>query len=429
MAAVYYDLSEQFLASGVKFKYYGIARTVMEVGYELAVSGADVRFVIFSPAHERFFEVNPRIGSLSPTGILDPGLPRAATPKRMRYSFPTQSRLRDAIYPAVQWTVRKMNLKRWRNVPEGMVKEVDLDGQILVSLGRPKIMADYLTVMDKAGVKIRLNPLLHDMFPLYGSDHVRQGTFTRNFLHDNKIVIRHAERLLSNSEFTKAEIERFSALGHLPALPPIVAIPLSHEMRPTDEPIVQTGPTEPYLLGVGTMTGRKNLECVLNAMVYLRVTGRPVPVFVLAGAHRKRTEAYIKGPGLSSIRSRIHFALNPNQAELCKLYENALALVIPSRMEGWGLPLGEALWMGTPALASNAPVLKEVGGDLAEYFDPDDPTALADKIDKLQSDPEGYSALKTRLAAARPRLRPWKDVAQDILAATETTNEAGAKVH
>ncbi|WP_113913653.1 glycosyltransferase [Roseovarius dicentrarchi] len=418
MTAVYYDLSEQFLASGVKFKYYGIARTVMEVGYELAMSDADVRFVIFSPAHERFFEVTPRIGALSPTGILDPGLPSAATPKRMRYTFPTQSALRDALYPAAQWIVRKMNLKRWDHVPAGMIKEVDLNGQILVSLGRPKIMADYLTAMDQAGVKIRLNPLLHDMFPLYGSDHIRQSTFTRNFAHDNKIVIRHAERLFSNSQFTKSEIERFSSLGHLPPLPQVVAIPLSHETRSTNEPIVQTGPKEPYLLGVGTMTGRKNLECVLSAMMHLHETGRPVPAFVLAGAYRKRTKAYINKPPLEPIRSRIHFALNPNQAELCNLYENALALVIPSRMEGWGLPLGEALWVGTPALSSTAAALKEVGGDLAMYFDPDDSHALAGLIDRLQSNPEGYSALKARLAAAKPELRSWKDVAQDILTAT-----------
>lgn len=418
MVAIYYDLSEQFLASGVKFKYYGISRTVMEVGYELAMSDADVRFVIFSPAHERFFEVTPRIGALSPTGIIDPGLPRAATPKRMRYSFPKPNRLRDLVYPAAEWGVRMLNRRRWRNVPEGLVKDVDLAGQILVSLGRPKIMADYLIAMDQAGVSIRFNPLLHDMFPLYGSAHPRQSMFSNNFIHDNKIVIQHAERLLSNSEFTKSEIERFSASGHLPPAPQVIVVPLCHEIRLTDETIVQKGPAEPYLLCVGTMTGRKNLECTLDAMMHLHEIGSSVPPLVLAGSLRKRTEKYIGQSRFHPIRSRIHIALSPNQAELHALYEHALALVIPSRMEGWGLPLGEALWVGTPALSSTAAALKEVGGDLAVYFDPDDPQALAGLIDRLQSDPEGYSALKARLAAAKPKLRSWKNVAQDILTAT-----------
>ena len=100
MATLYYDLSEQFLASGLKFKYYGISRTVMEVGYELACADADVRFVIFSPAHERFFEVTPRIGADSPTGILDPGLPPEASPIRMRYSFPKPNKIRDLSAPS-----------------------------------------------------------------------------------------------------------------------------------------------------------------------------------------------------------------------------------------------------------------------------------------------------------------------------------------
>ena len=420
MVTMYYDLSEQFLASGVKFKYYGISRTVMEVGRELAMSDDDVRFVIFSPAHERFFEVTPRIGSLSPTGIIDCGLPHTATPKRIRSSFPTPNRLRDFFYPAVRWGMRILNQWRWRNVSAGMVKDVNLNGQILVSLARPKIMADYLTAMDQAGVSIRFTPLLYDMFPFYETAHRRQGMFFSNFNHDNKVAIQHAERILSISAFTKLEIERFSALGDLPPVPQIITVPLCHEIRRTDEAVVHKGPVEPYLLSVGTMTGRKNIECTLDAMMHLHQIGSFVPPLVLAGAFRARTEQYIKQPRFDAIRSRIHIVLNPNQAELYALYEHALALVIPSRMEGWGLPLGEALWVGTPALSSTAVALKEVGGDLAEYFDPDSPQTLAELIDKLQSDPERYRLLKARIAAAKPELRSWKNVAQDIIIAVET---------
>ena len=420
MAVLYYDLSEQFLASGLKFKYYGISRTVMEVGYELARAEAEVRFVIFSPAHERFFEVCPRIGADSPTGILDPGLPPEATPIRMRYTFPKPNRLRDLLYPAAQWAARRINLRRWRCVPADSARPVDLNGQVLVSLGRPKIMADYLTASARAGVRIRFNPLLHDMIPIYGFASSSQTMFANNFTHDNRIVIRAAERILSNSAFTKAEIERFSASGHLPPLPDVVAVPLSHELRPTQEPVVQTGPSEPYLLCVGILTGRKNLECVMEALLHLHQTGRPVPPLVLAGAQRKRTDTYLEQGRLDPIRDRIHIVTNPNQAELRRLYEGALALAIPSRMEGWGLPLGEALWLGTPGLASTAPVLREVGGDLARYFDPDDPQALAALIDALQSDPQAYAALKARITAAHDSLRSWRDVAQDILRATRT---------
>ncbi|MFC6589808.1 glycosyltransferase [Sulfitobacter pacificus] len=348
MAVLYYDLSEQFLASGLKFKYYGISRTVMEVGYELALSEADVRFVIFSPAHEKFFEVTPRIGADSPTGILDPGLPPEATPIRMRYSFPKPNKIRDLLYPIALWGARMINLWRWRSVPAEMVREVDLHGQMLVSLGRPKIMADYLTALGRRGVKIKLNPLLHDMIPIYEYAHSSASKFSNNFTHDNHIVIQESERILSNSTFTKTEIERFSASGHLPPVPEVIAVPLCHELRPTDEPVVQVGPKEPYVLCVGILTGRKNLECVMEALLHLHETGRPVPPLVLAGAQRKRTDSYLEQARFDPIRAQINIVTNPNQAELRRLYEDALALAIPSRMEGWGLPLGEALWLGTP---------------------------------------------------------------------------------
>lgn len=415
MGVLYYDLSEQFLTSGLKFKYYGIARTVMEVGYELAMSDADVRFVIFSPAHEKFFEVTPRIGSASPTGVLDPGLPREASPIRMRYSFPKPNRLRDALYPAALWAARRVSLKRWRAVPAGLARPVDLQGQTLVSLGRPKIMADYLTVLARDGVEVKLNPLLHDMIPIYAFAHSSSKLFANNFTHDNHIVIKGSERLMSNSAFTKDEIERFSASGHLPPIPPVTAVPLCHELRPTDEPIRQTGPAEPYLLCVGILTGRKNLECVMEALLALHGQGRPVPPLVLAGAQRKRTDSYLDQKCFDPIRDKLHIVTNPNQAELRALYEGALALVIPSRMEGWGLPLGEALWLGTPGLASDTAALKEVGGDLAQYFDPDAPQDLARLIDALHSDPETYAALKARISAAHDQLRTWKDVAAGVL--------------
>lgn len=415
MATLYYDLSELFLASGQKFKYYGISRTVMEVGYELACMEADVRFVIFSPAHGRFFEVTPRLGAASPTGVMDPNLPGAATPKRMRLSFPTRNRLRDFLHPAVLWLLRRINLRRWKSVPSGAVREVDLSGQILVALGRPKIMADYLTALDRAGVTPRFFPLLHDMIPLHEFAHPSQSMFSSNFAHDNHTVIAHATGLLANSDFTKSEIEHFSASGHLPAIPQVTAVPLAHELRVTQEPVVKTPPNGAYVLCVGTLTGRKNLECVMEALLLLAKDGRPVPHLVLAGARRKRAEHFIERSEYAVLRDRIHVVLNPNQAELRGLYQNALALVIPSRMEGWGLPLGEALWLGTPALASHAPALREAGGSLAQYFDPDDPQTLAGYMDALHSDPAYLAQVKAQVRKGFEGLRSWSDVARDIV--------------
>ena len=96
--------------------------------------------------------------------------------------------------------------------------------------------------------------------------------------------------------------------------------------------------------------------------------------------------------------------------------------MIPSHMEGFGLPLGEALWLGTPGLAADVPALREVGGDLAEYFDPSDHTALAALIDKMHSDPVAHAAIKAKIQQSHASLRTWKDVAADVIATVSPPN-------
>lgn len=77
----------------------------------------------------------------------------------------------------------------------------------------------------------------------------------------------------------------------------------------------------------------------------------------------------------------------------------------------------KALWLGTPGLSSNAAALQEVGLDLAKYFDPNDPGALASLIDNLHSNPEAHAALQDKVVRSHASLRTWRDVAEDILAA------------
>jgi glycosyltransferase involved in cell wall biosynthesis len=115
------------------------------------------------------------------------------------------------------------------------------------------------------------------------------------------------------------------------------------------------------------------------------------------------------------MRRHLLFLRNPSQADLIKLYQNALAAVVPSRLEGWGLPLGEALWLGTPAIASPQASLPEVGRDLALYVDPDSPEELADLFERLEKDSAYRDGLVARIVAARPTLRRWRDVAVGFL--------------
>lgn len=115
------------------------------------------------------------------------------------------------------------------------------------------------------------------------------------------------------------------------------------------------------------------------------------------------------------------FIDNPNQTDLVKLYKQALALVMPSKLEGWGMPAGEALWCGTPAICSTAEALQEVCGELGLYFEPDDAPHLASTIHHLMTDHEFDMELRNRIQNSKRKLRTWNMVAHETLQALKTS--------
>ena len=203
----------------------------------------------------------------------------------------------------------------------------------------------------------------------------------------------------------------------LPKPGPVAVVPLVHQCPDGTEAPEITLPPEPYLLTVGLNLGRKNIGVVFEAMLRLKQRGQAVPALAVAGAVRKRLKRYMQHPKFDPIRDLILTVDNPNQTDLVRLYTGALALVIPSRIEGWGLPAGEAMWCGTPAICSTAPVLREVCGNLGLYFDPDDPDELANIVDRLLRDIEFRENVRKQIEEAKPRFRTWKAVTNELLTA------------
>jgi glycosyltransferase involved in cell wall biosynthesis len=306
-----------------------------------------------------------------------------------------------------------MNRANWKRAKLSL-RELDMNGKILVSTGRPKHMVSALDALDRAGVDYDFIPLLHDMFPLHEFSPEDPKPFPLNFIGDNRQVIDHASCIIAISEFTKSDIKGFSRDGMLPPLPEIVTVPLVQECREGTEPPTQHIPDDPYILTVGATLGRKNLEVVFDALLLLNEKKAFVPRLVLAGAPRRRVQDYLKRDRYGPIRSYVEFLPNPHQTDLRRLYKGAMALVLPSRIEGWGLPAGEALWNGTPAICSTAPVLYEVCGELGLYFDPNKPDELAQIIERLHQDKRFADEIRARIAGAAVRLRTWADVAKDV---------------
>ena len=103
------------------------------------------------------------------------------------------------------------------------------------------------------------------------------------------------------------------------------------------------------------------------------------------------------------------------ESTLRALYHGAAALVYPSRYEGFGLPLVEAMASGTPVLASRAASIPEVVGESGILLDPDEPQRWADAIVQVMTDPMLRARLRTA-GRARAAMFTWERTARITLA-------------
>ncbi len=169
------------------------------------------------------------------------------------------------------------------------------------------------------------------------------------------------------------------------------------------------GPRTPYLLAVGTFEARKNLPVLLEALALLRRNGRDLAL-VVAGR-----QAWTQSLPLGDLAPHVRLAGTVPDPELAALYAGAACFVIPSLHEGFGLTLAEAMAAGTPAVASDIPALREVGGETVRYADPHDPASFAAAIGEALDDREG-SQLRAAAARGRARRFRWEDTARATLA-------------
>lgn len=137
-----------------------------------------------------------------------------------------------------------------------------------------------------------------------------------------------------------------------------------------------------YFLFVGRVARHKNIETLLDALDLVRRRAPSIRVVLAGGAHEARDGAIVPG--------------YVEEERLLALYRAAIAVVMPSFMEGFGLPPLEGMALGTPAITSNAPALVEVTGDAALHFDAHSAPQLAEAMERLARSPELREVLVQR---------------------------------
>lgn len=243
--------------------------------------------------------------------------------------------------------------------------------------------------------------------------------FSRQFVAVYKLLlpqlVRSARRIVTVSRFSQVRLA--AALGISADRIEVVYNGVSeHFVPPTAEASaaaaarydVQPGR---YFVTLSTLEPRKNLALTLQAWdaARERLPG-DMRLLLLGGSGGAQIFA---GDALPAEMAGVIRAGFVPDADLPALLGGAIALLYPSRYEGFGLPILEAMACGTPAVTANTSSLPEVGGAAALYVDPDDAGALADTIVSLAGD-EALRSDLIEAGLAQARLFSWNTAAAQM---------------
>lgn len=201
---------------------------------------------------------------------------------------------------------------------------------------------------------------------------------------------RAAQRVVAISENTRRDLVRLWQVS--PDRIFVVYPGLEEHFAPITEPekLVEfrrtRGLPEHFILYVGTLEPRKNVEGLLRAFSLLLKTGSHVRHLVLAGARGWKCQDLFDLIETLNLQQQVITPGYIAQAELPWWYAAADAFVYPSRYEGFGLPILEAMACGTPVVASNVSSIPEAAGDAALLVEPADVEAFSAAIRSVLDD-------------------------------------------
>lgn len=185
--------------------------------------------------------------------------------------------------------------------------------------------------------------------------------------------------------------------------------PKTAAIKPQREAVDIANSGKSYILTVCTLEPRKNHKVLLDA--YDRGLGDLGVQLVFVGR---------RGWNIDDLIDRIHshpeygknifYLEGMNDASVSWLYDHAFLSAFPTFIEGFGIPVVEALEHGVPTIVSDIPVMHEVGQEHCDYFAPDDPDAFVEIVKKYCGDEKIYAARKEGVKRFRPAT--WDDAVE-----------------
>lgn len=271
-------------------------------------------------------------------------------------------------------------------------------GQLYLNVGHTGL-DDSALVAWIALTGVRAVHLIHDLIPITVPEYCRPGETAR---HEQRMTnaLLSAKGIVTNSQATLDELRAFAAERDLP-VPPATAALLAADALPAG--VHTTMADRPYFVVLGTIEGRKNHLLLLHLWKRLaEARGEAAPRLMLVGQRGWEAQAAFamldRCPAIEG--KAIELGTYGDEA-LAGLLKGARALLMPSFAEGFGMPVIEALRLGTPVIASDLPVFREIAGDIPTFLPPHDGVAW----ERTVLDFCGNSSERTR---QMERMRGWR---------------------
>ncbi len=234
----------------------------------------------------------------------------------------------------------------------------------------------YFQSVNRCGARVVF--MVHDLIPLTHAEYCRSGTAQ---IHAARMrsALSMAAGLIANSKATLDEVADYAARNGL-RVPPAIVARLGPGMRLEHEAPALLN--RPYFVMVGTIEPRKNHWFMLH--VWRRLVerlGSDAPTLVMIGSPGwKYGNVTDMLADCEPIRHAVIHEPNCDNVRLRTWLKHARALVFPSLVEGYGMPVVEALACGVPVLASDLRVFREYAADVPDYIDPLDGLAWVARI-------------------------------------------------
>jgi len=283
--------------------------------------------------------------------------------------------------------------------------------QLLLPLAASRAKVDLLHCASgtmPAVVSVPVVTTVHDVAWLRAQSHTRP--YARAYFGGFQLArYRDARRILVDSAFSRDELLATAPIdpARIDVVYPGVAADVANLERARED-------AAPFVLAVGTVERRKNLEVVIRALAAV-----PRLRLVSVGPATPYRETCLSLARSAGVAERVVFLGYVTRARLLDLYARATAAVVPSHYEGFGYGAAQALCAGVPLLASNASSLPEIVREAAPLLDPEDVASWSEALRDLCADPLPAERSAAAGRAACSARFSWQEAARRVLRAYE----------